>query len=246
MVQIRKDVIYDETRQLKTDIYYPNETTSDTKILIFWHGGGWITGDKDSLKTWGVDFANAGFMTFIPDYRLADQAKFPAAHEDALTFTKWLLASDFTDDDDQANIMQIGASCGGTMALYLAGLFGFKTVTWSAPVEFSKFIETHQDTVPSHDDNEAFYKLFTLAYTGSEDPQVLQKLDVKNYDLKHLGQLKMYNSTHELTSMSSVLDFIAALSKNDQSVILETIPGQHHAMGYAKQYYKKSLDFLRA
>lgn len=42
MVVIKKDTIYDETNNLKTDIYFPNNTNSQTKILIFWHGGGLV------------------------------------------------------------------------------------------------------------------------------------------------------------------------------------------------------------
>lgn len=50
MVVIKKDIIYDETNNLKTDIYFPNNTNSQTKILIFWHGGGWFAGSKMMLR----------------------------------------------------------------------------------------------------------------------------------------------------------------------------------------------------
>lgn len=90
-------------------------------------------------------------MTFIPDYSLAPKAVFPAAHEDALYFVDWLLKSNYTDQDDARNIVQIGASVGGTMALYVAGKYSFPTVTWSAPVEFSNWIKDHQDVKASPD-----------------------------------------------------------------------------------------------
>ena len=131
MVVIKNNVIYDTNKKLGADVYYPNNTTSKTKILIFWHGGGWFRGNKESVKSVGVDLANAGFMTFIPEYSLAPATHFPAAHEDALHFVEWLLKSDYTDQDDLKNIVQIGASVGGTMALYVAGKYGFPTVTWS-------------------------------------------------------------------------------------------------------------------
>ena len=35
MVVIKKDITYDTTHNLKTDIYFPNNTTTATKILIF-------------------------------------------------------------------------------------------------------------------------------------------------------------------------------------------------------------------
>ncbi len=42
MVVIKQNVIYDSEHDLRTDIYFPNDTSSKTKILIFWHGGGFM------------------------------------------------------------------------------------------------------------------------------------------------------------------------------------------------------------
>ena len=39
MVVTVNNIAYDLKHGLKTDIYYPNDTDSQTKILIFWHGG---------------------------------------------------------------------------------------------------------------------------------------------------------------------------------------------------------------
>lgn len=254
MVVIKKDIVFDKENDLKTDIYYPNDTSSQTKILIFWHGGGWFRGSKDDVKEYGVRFANAGFMTLIPDYRLAPKDIFPAAHQDANTFVKWLLNSRYTDQDDAKNIVQIGASVGGTLALYIAGLYGFPTVTWSAPVEFSQWIADHADVKASTDgrhelglDNpidvqNSFYKYFTMTYAGNESN--LEKMDVSSYDLSKLNHLFMINSAKELTSLKSVLNFVDLLAEQDHEVQLLVIKGHHHAMSYAVNYVDESLDYL--
>lgn len=256
MAIIKKNIIYDTERQLATDIYYPNDTSSKTKILIFWHGGGWFRGNKESVRSLGISFANAGFMTFIPEYSLAPAHVFPAAHQDAINFVKWLLESQYTDEDDIKNIVQIGASVGGTMALYVAGKYGFPTVTWSAPVEYSKWMKEHEDTKPSpaakdefgltdrHQINDSFYKYFTLTYTGTADQAVLQKLDATSYDLSQLNKLMMINSADELTPLSTVLDLIKHLAQKDHEVELLVIKGHGHAMDYGKDYVDESLDFL--
>lgn len=256
MVVIKNDIVYDKTKELKTDIYYPNDTSSNTKILIFWHGGGWFRGDKESVKNLGIRFANAGFMTFIPDYSLAPKYHFPAAHEDALHFVDWLLNSEYTDQDDVKNIVQIGASVGGEMAIEVAGKYGFPTVTWSAPVEYSNWIKNHQDTKASPDAandfgitdpekiRQSFYKYFTLTYTGTQDEAVLQKLDAKSFDYSHLKQLMMINSADELTHLATVLDFVKFLADKNLGVQLLVIPGHGHAMAYGPDYVDESLDFL--
>lgn len=256
MVAIKRNIVYDENKDLSSDIYYPNDTTSNTKILIFWHGGGWFRGNKESAKEIGVALANAGFMTFIPDYSLAPKNIFPAAHDDALHFIDWLLKSEYTDQDDLKNIVQIGASVGGTLALYVAGKYGFPTVTWSAPVEFSNWIRNHQTTKASKDAKnelgindpqqirEAFYKYFTLTYTGTDNEKILQQLDACSYDFSKLGKLMMMNSADELTPIASVLSFIRFLANKNLGVELLVIPGHGHAMDYGSDYIDESLDFL--
>lgn len=256
MVVIKKDIIYDETNNLKTDIYFPNNTNSQTKILIFWHGGGWFAGSKNDVKDLGIKLANAGFMTLIPDYRLAPDFTFPAAHQDSKKFVKWLLESNYTDEDDQQNIVQIGASVGGTLAIYVAGLYGFPTVTWSASVDFSNWMKNHPNVIPSryganelkltnlHDIFESFYKFFVLTYAGKDNQTIYKQMDAENYDLSNLGRLKMINSAHELVPLNGILKFVDFLANHDHEIELLIIKGQRHAMDYAKDYLDESLDFL--
>lgn len=245
MVIIKKDIIYNIQHSLKTDIYFPNNTTSKTKILVFWHGGGWFKGSKDDFKDLGVNLANAGFMTIIPNYRLAPTYHFPAAHHDSLAFINWLLKSDYTDEDDLNNIVQIGASAGGTLALYIAGRYGFPTVTWSAPVEFSHWLQAHSQTDAKIDSSfESFYKFFTLTYLGKNNLSQSNQLDAKNYYYNHLGPLKMINSANELVELDTALDFIKFLAKHNHEVDFLAIPGKQHAMSYAKNYLKPTIDFL--
>ncbi|MBA1395313.1 alpha/beta hydrolase, partial [Lactobacillus sp. XV13L] len=121
--------------------------------------------------------ADQGFTVFAPNYSLAPANRFPAAHQDCVRFVEWLLASKYVDNDHHPRaITQIGASSGGVMALYLAGRYGFPTVTWSAPVNYSDWMRDHEDVKPSADAqnelgvrdpsdiNKAFYKYFALTY----------------------------------------------------------------------------------
>ena len=195
-------------------------------------------------------------MTFIPDYRLAPRYIFPAAHQDARNFIDWLLNSSYTDSDDQKNIVQIGASAGGTLALQLAGFYVFPTVTWSAPVDFSNWMKEHETVSPSPDARSelgtsapdeiaaSFYKYFTVTYIGSNNHEVLQKLDADSYDYDNLNQLMLINSSHELVELSGVFRFIPFLADSGHEVQLLTLPGSGHAMAYANDYVDESLDFL--
>ena len=254
MTQIITDVTYDKQRKLQTDIYQPDNSNSND-ILLFWHGGGWFRGDKSSFKDLCGKIADQGFTVFAPNYSLAPQHLFPAAHQDSINFVEWLLKTDFVNNK-KPHITQIGASSGGTMALNIAGKYGFPTVTWSAPVSYSTWMKDHQDVKASvdgrkelglsdlHDINNAFYKYFTLAYAGSKDEAILKKMDAKSYDYTNLHQLLMINSADELSPTSYLLDFINYLAQNNHAVDLKIISGTKHAMSYANQYLECSLNYL--
>ncbi|MDF7638230.1 alpha/beta hydrolase [Lactobacillus sp. ESL0791] len=255
MTTIKNDVVYDKEHNLTTDIYLPNDP-STKKVLIFWHGGGWIRGDKADVKDLGKKFADAGYTAFIPNYRLAPKDTFPAAHEDTVTFVKWLLDSEYADSEGK-NVVQIGASSGGVMALYIAGKYGFPTVTWSAPVNYSEWMKEHENTTASVDAknelgltdakaiNESFYKYFGLAYAGQNDPAVLKQLDASSYNYDNLGSLWLINSADELSPLKYVLDFIQDLAKQNRGSELTVIPGTQHAMAYANEYLAASLAYLK-
>lgn len=255
MVVIKKNIVYDHTFNLQTDIYFPNETGRQTKILLLWHGGSWLRGSKNEEKRLGVRLANAGFMTLVPDYRLAPTAIFPAAHQDSIHFVEWLLASKYTDAEDEKNIVQLGISCGGTMALYVAGQYGFPTVTWSAPVSFSKWLAQHPDICPSSQPKEelgltdstqikaSFYKNFVLSYAPTKQAQ--EELDAENYGYTKLGHLLMLNSTQELTPLADVLTFAKKLATKGHELNLLLIPGTRHGRHYGDDYIDESIDFLK-
>lgn len=73
------------------DVYHPVSTgrsgmqCGDRKYstLIFFHGGSWREGDKDSYGFIGRAFAERGFYVVIADYRKAPKAHFPDFVKDA-------------------------------------------------------------------------------------------------------------------------------------------------------------------
>ena len=69
--------------------------------LIFYHGGGFVVGDVDSHDALCRALANeAGVKVISVDYRLAPEAKFPAAVEDAFAALKWTEANAMDLDID--------------------------------------------------------------------------------------------------------------------------------------------------
>lgn len=95
---------------LLLDIYTPPESSVEKQfpVLVFIYGGSWSNGDKDIYKFIGSRFAQAGYITVIPDYRHYPAVKFPAFVQDNADALAWTVD----------NIGQYG---GNKDALFLAG-----------------------------------------------------------------------------------------------------------------------------
>ena len=86
----------------------------DKKVLMYIHGGGFISGNCNSHRMHVAKFAkNSGVSCLLFDYRLAPENKFPSAVEDCLKLYDWLLNNGYKSSD----IVIGGESAGGTLTL---------------------------------------------------------------------------------------------------------------------------------
>ncbi|MBP5674274.1 MAG: alpha/beta hydrolase [Victivallales bacterium] len=72
------DIVYDEQKNLKYDLYLPN-TNIDAPVgaMLFIHGGGWRTGRKSDMSFACKRFAKEGYVTATMQYSLIDKEKHP-------------------------------------------------------------------------------------------------------------------------------------------------------------------------
>ena len=86
-------------------------------VILFFHGGGYVSGSVAIHKLLCVSLARAaGMRILLPEYRLAPENPFPAALEDAISAYRWLMAQEFKP----ADIIIAGDSAGGGLALATA------------------------------------------------------------------------------------------------------------------------------
>lgn len=82
-------------------------------VLVFFHGGGFVSGSKDSHRKLAAHLARAaGCRALIPDYRLVPEHTFPAQLEDARALYDWLL----TEGHQPSKIAFAGDSAGANIA----------------------------------------------------------------------------------------------------------------------------------
>ncbi len=61
-------------------------------IIVYFHGGGWVIADLDTYDSSARALANATAAIVVSvHYRQAPEHPYPAAHEDAVAATRWVM-----------------------------------------------------------------------------------------------------------------------------------------------------------
>ncbi len=103
-------------RHVPVHLFTPAEP-SGTALLVFFHGGGWVTGTIDSYSGVCGDMAAAtGCTVAAVDYRLAPEHCFPAAPEDCCAAAREIFRSAGLLGARPEDIVLIGDSAGGNLA----------------------------------------------------------------------------------------------------------------------------------
>ena len=103
---------------LTVRLYTPGgESRSPLPALIYFHGGGLVAGTLDTYDGIARELAHAsGCRLLSVGYRLAPEAPFPAAVEDACAATEWIAAHAADFGVDPTRICVAGDSAGATLA----------------------------------------------------------------------------------------------------------------------------------
>ena len=127
---VEHDVVYRIAgdKNLRLNVYLPDEFigeppwwTNDGKgkkpTLLYIHGGGWVAGSKDERVLNVLPYVYRDWVVISINYRLAKDAKAPAAVDDCLIALEWIYANADKYDIDTDRIVVSGGSAGGHLAL---------------------------------------------------------------------------------------------------------------------------------
>lgn len=101
---------------IEARIYTPS-AAPNLPVLVFFHGGGWVCGNLDTIDGSMRHLAAAsGYIVVASAYRRAPEHKFPQPFDDCFQAVDWVSKNIASWGGDPARISVGGASAGGNLA----------------------------------------------------------------------------------------------------------------------------------
>ncbi len=100
---------------------YTPESATPRPIVVYFHGGGWVTGDLEMHDNTCRRIANAGPCVVVnAGYRLAPEYPFPVPMQDCYDALVWVAANAAAFGGDPSKLAVAGSSAGGNLAACVA------------------------------------------------------------------------------------------------------------------------------
>jgi acetyl esterase/lipase len=115
-------------RDLRGDVYRPPGRDGPAPGVLLVHGGSWRTGDRTQLRGYGIMLGRAGYVCVATEYRLLDEAPWPAQVHDVKAAIRFMRAESGRLGIDPERIAVEGHSAGGHLVLLAAGTTGVATL----------------------------------------------------------------------------------------------------------------------
>ncbi len=103
---------------LQARVYDPKMAHGPAPVILYFHGGGWVTGTLDTYDASDRALANStGAIVLSVAYRLGPDNRFPAAEDDADASYAWVLKNAASFGGDPKQVALAGESAGGNLAI---------------------------------------------------------------------------------------------------------------------------------
>jgi acetyl esterase/lipase len=213
------NIVYQKAggQSLQLDVITSGNSPAPRPVVIWFHGGGWATGDKEGALLAALPYL-ARDMDFVDvDYRVSSQAVAPAAVADGRCALHWVVWHAKEYGFDTTRIVVAGESAGGHLALMTGMLGAAESFDYECEVPFEAWqLDGPKDTKVATIVN--FYgpidlPEFLQAAKTSLGPTVLPM--PRNFVLRWLGNLPRAEQL-ELAKRLSPLNYA---NKNSPPII---------------------------
>ncbi|HQH67797.1 MAG TPA: alpha/beta hydrolase [Candidatus Hydrogenedentes bacterium] len=236
---------------LKLDLALPAEAKGPLPGLIFIHGGAWASGEREIYHLYTYKFAQQGYAAATISYRLAGQAKFPAAVQDVKCAVRWMRANAATYGIDPDHIAVLGGSAGGHLAMmvgYTSDVPEFEgeggnpgvSSAVQAVVNFYGPYDLTAEIAQNSDDVKGF-----LGVTYEENPDLYLKASPMNYlNAGDPPTLIFHGTIDEVVPVEQSERLAARLGELGIPYTFERFEGWPHTMDLAKAVNERCRWFM--
>ena len=104
------------------DVYTPAGTNEPLPTIVSIHGGGYVYGNKEIYRRYGMDMAKRGFAFVNFNYRLAPKWKFPTPLHDTNAVLNWVCKNARRYHLDPSRVILLGDSAGAQLTSQYAAM----------------------------------------------------------------------------------------------------------------------------
>jgi acetyl esterase/lipase len=115
-----RNIVFDTLSNLKLDVYAPDDSRELKPVLVFIHGGNWVSGNKNTYRFFGKGMAHKGIVTVIINYRLSALTNYEGMAHDVAMAIQRVKQSCAQYGGDSSRIYVSGHSAGGHLAALIA------------------------------------------------------------------------------------------------------------------------------
>ncbi|MFL2856093.1 MAG: alpha/beta hydrolase fold domain-containing protein [Pseudohongiellaceae bacterium] len=117
--RVISDITYRQANgvELKIDVYQSRNGEGPAPTFIYYHGGGWVGGNKEANVLRLLPYLEQGWAAVNVQYRLGNVSLAPAAVEDSLCALRWVVRNAEQYGFDPDKLVVSGNSAGGHLAL---------------------------------------------------------------------------------------------------------------------------------
>jgi acetyl esterase/lipase len=112
------DITYGPDPRQRLDVF--PAAKAGQPVVVFWHGGGWGSGDKQRYGYVGRSIQRMGYTAVIVGYRLYPAVRFPAFAQDGALALQWVHQHIARHQGDPKRLFLMGHSAGAHTAAHLA------------------------------------------------------------------------------------------------------------------------------
>jgi acetyl esterase/lipase len=240
-----RDVDYGRGQRL--DAFVPAHPASPVPAVLFVHGGGWRTGDKEGWAGRALDLARrTGWATFTVDYDLGPTQPYLTQPADLRAAIAWVRAGAARLGVDPLRIGLVGSSAGGHLAMLVATTATgpdrvAAVVSWSGPTDLPRL-----ERAPGGD---ARVKRLAARYNGAaldaEPRRWIESSPVAHVDPGDPPMFLAGSAEETMVPIDQLTAMRDTLVANGVEVDTAILPGTRHASAFGDDVWRETIQFLR-